>query len=159
MPGSRKGNETPLLPSSAGDDGDRKKGSGCIVFLNGSTVKTSSTVQSIITLSLGEAEYYALTKGAAVGISIRALLEDFGEGNVALSLRADSTTAKSLGHRLGAGRIKHLEVRQLWCQAMVEKYCVEVLKIPRKLNLADVVPRRCMNLFHDAVNVYLTAEP
>ena len=70
----------------------------------------------------------------------------------------DASAAKGTMLRTRAGKIKHLEVRQLWCQAMVEKYCIKVQKIPRKYNLADVlthaVSRRCMDLFYEAVNMY-----
>ena len=44
----------------------------------------------------------------------------------------DASATKGTMLRKGAGKIKHLEVRQLWCQAMVEKYNIEVLKIRRK---------------------------
>ena len=75
----------------------------------------------------------------------------------------DASATKGTMLRKGAGKIKHLEVRQLWCQAMVEKYNIEVLKIPRKMNLADAlthaVPRRSMDLFLEAVNVYISTEP
>ena len=56
--------------------------------------------------------------------------------------------------RRGAGKIKHLEVRQLWSQRMVEKFRV---KGPRRVNLADnlthVVSKRSMELFHESVGI------
>ena len=59
--------------------------------------------------------------------------------------------------RKGAGKIKHLEVRQLWCQHAVEKYGIEVVKIPRKLNLADSlthgISKKDQALFHDAIGI------
>ena len=58
--------------------------------------------------------------------------------------------------RKGAGRIKHLEVRQLWCQYAVEKYGINVVKIPRKLNYADtlthVVGRKGLRQFREAIH-------
>ena len=121
-----------------------------------------SKIQASPAPSSGEAELNAASKGISELLSVRHLLNEM---NVLVKMThyVDASAAKGTTLRKGAGRIKHLEVRQLWCQAMVEKYCVEVLKIPRKQNLADVLthaaPRRCWELFHDAVNIWTSTEP
>ena len=75
----------------------------------------------------------------------------------------DASAAKGTILRKGAGKIKHLEVKQLWCQHAVEKYKVEIIKIPRGQKLADNlthgVGKRSMELFHEAVNVIVRGEP
>ena len=121
-----------------------------------------SKVQATPAPSSGEAELNAASKGISEILGVRHLLDEMSI-DIKMKLYVDASAAKGAILRKGAGRIKHLEVRQLWCQAMVEKYGIEVQTIPRKINLADVlthaVPRRCLNLFHEAVNIYLTAEP
>ena len=67
----------------------------------------------------------------------------------------DASAAKGTMLRRGAGKIKHLEVRQLWCQYAVEKYEVRVVKVPRKVNLADTlthpVSKKEMSMFYEAI--------
>ena len=75
----------------------------------------------------------------------------------------DASAAKGTLLRRGAGNIKHLEIRPLWCQHSVDKYGIEVIKIPRKLNLADclthVISKRELALFHDATGIKIVEEP
>ena len=65
--------------------------------------------------------------------------------------------------RRGAGKIKNLEIRQLWCQHAVDKYGIDVVKIPRKVNLADcfthVIGKRDLALFHEATGIKIVEEP
>lgn len=69
----------------------------------------------------------------------------------------DASAAQGTMMRKGAGKIKHLEVRQLWCQHAVEKLGVTVVRIPRGLNRADNLTRpkgrRELALFHATVGV------
>ncbi len=69
----------------------------------------------------------------------------------------DASSAKGTILRKGAGKIKHLEVRQLWCQWAVERYDIEVRKIPRKANIADclthAIKERELRNFLGAVGV------
>ena len=82
---------------------------------------------------------------------------------MSIKLHLDASAAKGTLLRRGAGRIKHLEIRQLWCQHAVERYNIEVAKIPRKLNLADslthVIGRRELALFHEAAGIRVVEEP
>ena len=65
--------------------------------------------------------------------------------------------------RRGAGKIKHLEIRQLWCQHAVDRYHIEVHKIAWKANLADslthVIGKRELALFHEATGINVVEEP
>ena len=56
----------------------RESSSGGVVLLGKSTIKTWSSNQSVIALSSGEAEYYALVKGASQGIGVQNIMNDFG---------------------------------------------------------------------------------
>ena len=80
-----------------------------------------------------------------------------------MRLYLDASAAKGTLLRRGAGTIKHLEIRQLWCQHAVDNCNVEVHKIARKANLADslthVIGKRELTLFHEATNVHVSEEP
>ena len=75
----------------------------------------------------------------------------------------DASAAKGAIMRKGAGRIKHLEVRQLWGQYVVERFGVTVVKIPRKDNVSDTlthaVSRKAMDWFMDFVKTEFVNEP
>ena len=51
--------------------------SGELILLGEHLIKSWSTTQKITALSSGEAEYYAIVKGASQGIGIRSMLQDF----------------------------------------------------------------------------------
>ena len=142
----------------AGDKDKRRSASGGVILYGGHLVGHWSKLQNSPAPSSGEAELNAGTKGISEVLGIRHFLEQVG---VTVRMRhfIDASAAKGTLLRKGAGKIKHLEVRQLWCQYAVEKYGIEVTKIPRRVNLADTlthpVSRRHWTLFHDAVNVEL----
>ena len=54
----------------------RRSTSGGCVKLGNHVLRSWSTTQSVIALSSGEAEYYALLKGAAVGAGVQAMADD-----------------------------------------------------------------------------------
>jgi hypothetical protein len=126
-----------------------KSTSGCVSFLNGCAVKTGSNLQSITTLSVGEAEFYALTKGGAVALSLESLLRDLGETRIHVVLRADSTTAKAMTDRLGVGRVRHMQTRWMWLQERVHFGDLQVLHVGTKVNMSDVLTKVLTRLEQD----------
>ena len=58
-----------------------------------------------------------------------------------LVLGTDSSVAKSFVSRRGLGKMRHLEVRDLWLQEEVLKGCVKVEKIPGESNPADLMTK------------------
>ena len=77
-----------------------------------------SRTQSCVALSSGEAELNAMLKAASEGLSLKYLLQEIGEERE-LHLRGDSSAAQGTLNRLGSGRVKHLQTRQLWLQENV----------------------------------------
>ena len=67
-------------------------------------IKSWSTTQSVIALSTGEAELYAINKSAANGLGAWSLLSDMG---LTLDIRVytDATTGKSVASRRGLGKV------------------------------------------------------
>ena len=89
-------------------------------------------------------------------LGVRHLLEQLNV-NPGLVHYLDASAAKGVILRKGPGKVKHLEVRQLWGQHMVERYKVDVRKIPRKQNVADglthAIGRQGLELFNESVGL------
>ena len=66
------------------------------------------------------------------------LLNEIGF-NVGLHLKGDSSASHGVLQRLGAGRVKYLEARQLWLQEKVLDGSITISKVPRSQNWADVL--------------------
>ena len=62
----------------AGCSKTRKSTSGGVAMHGARVLKTWSSTQSVIPLSSGEAEYYGLVKGSAVGLGISSMFLDLG---------------------------------------------------------------------------------
>ena len=102
-----------------------------------------SRTQTCVALSSGEAELNAMLKAACEGLSLLYLLEELGERRQ-LHLRGDSSASHGTLHRLGSGRGKHLQTRQLWLQEKVYAGEVGLEKVPRNVNWADALTHaRC----------------
>ena len=97
-----------------------------------------SRTQSCIALSSGEAELNATLKAACEGLQLQYLFNEMGEEK-GLHLRGDSSAAYGTLQRLGSGKVKHLQTRQLWLQEKVDGGEISVEKVPRTHNWADVL--------------------
>ena len=53
-----------------------------------------------------------------MGLGIRGMLEDLGgeSADMKVNIRTDASAAKGIAHREGLGKVRHLEVAQLWLQ-------------------------------------------
>ena len=98
-------------------------------------------------MSSGEAEYYGIVKGATMGIRIKSLLGDLGmpRDMMKLLIYTDSSTAKSIAQRRGVGRVRHIEVCQLWIQQEVQNGRIDVAKVKGTNNLADILTKHVDN--------------
>ena len=56
-----------------------------------------------------------------------------------LMIKTDASAAKGVIQRQGAGRVKHLSVKQLWVQERESAGELEIVKIPRAINVADLL--------------------
>ena len=123
----------------AGDRKDRKSTSGGVVRLGNHTVKTWSSTQKTIALSSGEAEFQAIVKGGSIGIGMRSMLGDLGVpiSNSRVHINTDSSAAKGICNRMGLGKIRHLDVHDLWVQERVRLGDLIIKKVPGESNLSD----------------------
>ena len=93
-------------------------------------IKSWSTNQAVVALSSGEAEYYGMVKGASQGMGLKAIAVDLGviyEGPI--QINADASAAIGMASRLGLGKVRHIEVTQLWIQEKVYKKEILLKKI------------------------------
>ena len=71
------------------------------------------------------------------------MVQDLGLGiksNV-VELGTDSAAAKNFVNRRGLGRMRHLEIRNLWLQKEVAEGKVEVFKVAGEENRADLMTK------------------
>ena len=127
----------------AGDAATRKSTSGGAILLGDHCIKTWSTTQSTIALSSCEAEYYALVDGAARTLGLQAAARELGieVDEVAVEAATDSSAAKSYASQRGAGRIRHVEVKQLWLQQAVAEGRFKLSKVAGQDNPADAMTK------------------
>ncbi len=69
-------------------------------------------------LSLGRSEFHGIAKAATMGLCAKCLMEDLGI-EVAVQVHTDSSVTKSIAPMRGAGRVRRIEVRELWAQDRV----------------------------------------
>ena len=103
-------------------------------------IKSWSSTQTGIALSSGEAEYYGLVKGASAAIGIRSMHEEMGI-KIRVRVSIDASAAKGIASRRGLGKIRHVEIHQLWVQDKVATGEVEVRKVNGKENIADILTK------------------
>ena len=106
------------------------------------TIRKWSKHQSVIALSSGEAEYYGMVKGASVGLGIRALMKDLGwEYHKSIEVKTDASAAIGIASRIGVGKVRHIEVNQLWLQSKVLSKDLVITKVDGGLNIADALTK------------------
>ena len=82
-------------------------------------VKHWSSIQKLISLSSGEAEYEGCVRAASHGLGVKSMLADLGVTGKRFRMKTDACVAKSLAASWGLGGMKHIEVNQLWLQEKV----------------------------------------
>lgn len=97
-----------------------RRSSSCLVIsVGGVVVSVASRTQTTLATSSGEAEFCAGVPGAVEGLRLRAALEFFG-WQPKVTLAMDSSAARGAASRVGAGRLRTMELKTLWLQEPVE---------------------------------------
>ena len=104
----------------------------CILF--------ASRTQEIIALSSGEAELYAIGSGTSEGLFVVNFLKEvLLASRITLSLLTDSTSGKSMATRFGVSkRTRHIDVKFLYMQELVQRGLLKVKKVLGTENCADI---------------------
>ena len=126
----------------AGCQVSRKSTSGGIIMQGKHVIKSWSTNQAVVALSSGEAECYGLVKAASVALGIRCIGEDLGMRFLGkICIRADASAAIGIANRVGIGKVRHIEVNQLWLQEKVYEGKMEIVKVRSEENMADALTK------------------
>ena len=90
----------------------------------------------MIAPSSGEAEFGSLVKGSAELMCMRSLLSDSGVP-VTLELESDATAAIGIVGRESLGKVRHLDVEDLWVQSKQKSGEIAYKKVSEKENTSD----------------------
>ena len=93
--------------------------------------------QSVVATSSCEAELYAAVSVMKDMILIKRALSFIGL-SAKMELRLDSSAARAMLERQGAGRLRHVEVAVLWAQQWVKDRGVSVRAEPTRTHCADL---------------------
>ena len=97
--------------------------------------------------------FYAIVKCSSVALGIKRMLEDRGV-NITVRVSTDASAAKGITARRGAGKIRRIEVSQLWVQDKARKSEVIMRKVSTKENIADSLTK---HVTQDVLNYHLAA--
>ena len=106
-------------------------------------IKTWSATQGAYALSSAEAELYGMVEAVTRAKGLRTLAFEVGFRDLrnVVELGTDSSAAKSFVCRRGLGRMRHLQIRDLWLQQEVKDGGVVVHKVPGTDNPADLMTK------------------
>ena len=143
IPGNYDNISTWTDSDHAGCKLSRKSTSGGVWMLGDHCIKTWSASQGPYALSSAEAEFYVMIEGVTRAKGLISLANELGfEGlqNV-VEHGTDSSAAKSFVCRRGLGKMRHVEIRNLWLQKEVAEGKMVVDKIPGKENPSDLMTK------------------
>ena len=118
----------------------RKSTSGGCLMFGSHAIRTWSSTQSVVALSVGEAEYSALVKAGCAALGLQSVAGDMGL-SLEVELNTDSSSAKGVAGRLGLGKTRHIAVHLLWLQEKARNQEVRIRKVPTSGNLADLMTK------------------
>ena len=112
---------------------------------------TWSVTQAVQALSSGEAEFYALLKGAVEVLGLSAIAEELELELGVPRVGSDASAARGMAARHGFGKVKHLELKHLWVQEAVRAKRIVVTKEFSTTNLADLMTKHLPEASMDAL--------
>ncbi|CAK0839054.1 unnamed protein product [Prorocentrum cordatum] len=86
----------------------------------------------------GEAEFYAIIKGAAQGVQTSQVIESFVGRECKLDVLSDSSAARGICNRQGSGKVRHLSAKDLWVQSFFRDSRGNLKKVDAEVNWADL---------------------
>ena len=111
--------------------------------MGGHCIKTWSCTQGAFALSSAEAEFYAMIEAVVRSKGLKNLAKELGFRNVSnvVVLGTDSNAAKSFVCRRGLGKMRHIEIRDLWLQKEVREGRLKIVKVLGSENPADLMTK------------------
>ena len=124
----------------AGCKESRRSTSGGVLMLGGHTIRHWAKTQPTIALSSGEAELGGIGTGIAEALGFASSARDLG-WDYKLNVHTDASAAIGIARRRGLGKVRHLDVTDLWVQEKVRSKAVALLKIAGDKNPADALTK------------------
>ena len=121
----------------------RKSTSGGFLVLGKHPLRAWASTQTVVATSSAEAELYSLAEAASRGLGLQSTLREYGRETILVAY-TDSSAAKSFAMTRGLGKMRHLQVKDLWIQDLIKAGRIRVEKIAGEQNPADA-----MTKFHD----------
>ena len=107
-----------------------RRSTSCSVLMHGGhLLRASSTTQTVISLSSGESEFYALVKAVSMALGAEEMGRDIG---VVLKPRVkyDAAAGAGIASRRGVVRVRHLHTPSWWAQRFVQEGRVTLAEVP-----------------------------
>ena len=121
------------------DDFDRKSVSGGVIMVAGCRMHSHSRGTADHALSSGESEIMSMSELLKDCLLLQFNMQFAGMGKIPIQMYTDASVCRQFVHRRGVGRMKHLDVRHMWLQDMLEKGAYSVKKISREVNPSDMM--------------------
>ena len=119
-----------------------------------------SKTQPTISLSSGESELHGIAFGASQALGLQSLMRDMG-WHLPIQLWSDATAAIGIARRKGLGKIRHLDVTDLWIQDKIRSGQMKLDKMLGTENPSDVltkfVDRNAMNKALERISLVPTS--
>ena len=117
--------------------------SGYVFLVDGGAVSWASKKQELVTVSMTEGEYVALTHGAKEALWLRSLIgELFSERADPTVIHGDNQSAIALAHgNQYHARTKHIDIRYHFIRYVIESGAIRLVYIPTDKQTADVLTK------------------
>lgn len=132
---------TVIADADWGGGPDLRSTSGGILAVVGFPLSVWSKTQPSWAQSSCEAELVSFNYAAAEGKLAVNIMKELGYKNMVLHLYGDSSSAIHAVQRRGPGKMRHIELRELWLQSEIRQGNVQMHKIGTKENSADILTK------------------
>ena len=112
-------------------------------MLGSHCIKTRSASQGAVALSSAEAEFYAMIEGVTRAKGLISIARELGFTDISevVKLSTDSEAAKQFVKRRGLGKMKHIQIKDLWLQKEAREGRLEIFKVLGKDNPSDLMTK------------------
>ena len=121
--------DTVEVDASWANAAHRKSTSGGIVRLQGFILSWWSRTQAVIAQSTCEAELPALNVGACEGRYVQQIMGEM-DMKAIITMLGGSQTAVRTTAKKGPGRMRHLDIKELWLQGEVREGRIRIMHVP-----------------------------
>ena len=111
-------------------------------MLGSHAVRHWSRTQATIALSSGEAELGGIGVGIAEALGVQSLARDLG-WTYEIRVHSDASAAIGIARRRGLGKVRHLDVTDLWIQEQIR---AKKFRLSKYLEMI-ILPVLCRNMW------------